>query len=150
MPGLDRGRRLRLPLIQSLKSSASCQPPANRAGRIRLALNTAFIARVASSCRRERGSLTMSLLKDIAAAASVLLVLLVVSATCSGNGEDAFSLDAALFDSALYAPRAGQGAEAGFARGATPADRIDAMFARFRPGEARPAKRYASAAAVIR
>jgi hypothetical protein len=92
----------------------------------------------------------MQLLKDLGAAASGLLVFLVVSGALFGDGERSFSFDPSLFDDALYAPRAEQAAEAGFARGATPAERINEMFARFRPGEARPAKRYASAAAVIR
>jgi hypothetical protein len=93
----------------------------------------------------------MSILKDLAAAATGLLVFFVVSGAFFGDGETGYSrFDASVFDSAIYAPGAGQAAEFQFARGATPADRVNEVFARFVPGEGKLVKRYASAAAVIR
>jgi len=91
----------------------------------------------------------MPMLKDLAAALSALLVFFVVSGAYFGDGESSSRFEASLFDSTLYAPAA-DAAEFRFARDAAPADRIRNVFARFVPGEGKPVKRYASAAAVIR
>jgi hypothetical protein len=92
----------------------------------------------------------MPILKDIAAAASALLVFLVVSGAYVGDGESNSRFDASLFDSRFYAPRSEEAAEFRFARGVAPADRINEVFARFVPGEGKLVKRYASAAVFVR
>jgi hypothetical protein len=90
----------------------------------------------------------MQMLKDLAAAATGLLVFLVVSGAVFGDDEA--RLDASLYESSLYAPRAEEAAELRYAPGTTPADRVREVFARFGPDDGKRGKRYASAGTVIR
>jgi hypothetical protein len=89
--------------------------------------------------------MSMSVLREIAAAVAGVYALLVVCDALFGVGEARFDDD--YYRSSFYAPRPG---EFRFASDTTPAARISDVFAQFMPGEAKPAKRYSSLTTVIR
>jgi len=68
----------------------------------------------------------MPVLREAAVAVAVLFALLFVSDALFGSGEARF--DGAFYDSAFYAPRS---QEFRFASDATPATRVDGVFALF-------------------
>ena len=73
-----------------------------------------------------------------------LLALLFVSDALFGDNS---RFESALYESALYAPRlveAPTTQERQFSRNATPADRVQEVFAQFVPNEGRRGKRYSA------
>ena len=73
-----------------------------------------------------------------------LLALLFVSDALFGDNS---RFEGALYESALYAPRLVEtpiAQERQFPRNATPADRVQEVFAQFVPNEARRGKRYSA------
>jgi hypothetical protein len=88
------------------------------------------------------------ILKELAVAASALLVFFAVSGTFSGDDGDS-RFEASLYESTLYAPRL-EAAELRYPRGLTPSGRVREVFDRFIPDDGKRVKRYASTAAVIR
>jgi hypothetical protein len=134
----------------SLKFFASYKPADNRFGKGRAALNPIFMTSGASFSHEKGARVSMPILNEIAVAASVLLALLFVS-SLFGPPEGNARFEASLYESTTYTSRAEQAAaaELRFARGATPADRVNDVFARFGPGDARRGKRYSSIAGII-
>jgi hypothetical protein len=93
----------------------------------------------------------MPVYKYFAVVGSALLVLLFISDAYFGDGDLRF--DGSLYESAFYAPRLDEIAattELRFTRDATPANRVAEVFAQFVPNENKRAKRYSSAATIIR
>jgi hypothetical protein len=79
---------------------------------------------------------SMSVLKEIAAAAAGVCALLFVCDAVFGVGETRFDDD--YYRSSFYAP---QSNEFRFASNTPPAARVSDAFAQFTPGEAKPGKR---------
>ena len=88
----------------------------------------------------------MSVLKEIAAAVAGVYALLLVCDAAFGVGEARFDDDYYL--ASFYAPR--PNSEFRFVGNTTPAMRVADAFAQFKPGEAKPAKRYSSLTTFIR
>jgi hypothetical protein len=94
----------------------------------------------------------MPIFRYFSVVGSSLLVLLFVCDAYFGDASGS-RFNESMFESATYAPRAGEvvaKAEIRFTRDASAADRVKDVFAQFVPNEGRRAKRYSSIGTVIR
>jgi hypothetical protein len=84
----------------------------------------------------------MQIVRYLAVAGSAWIALLLASAAVFGDDSEG-RFDAALYDSAMYAPRSDKTAmtEVRFARDANPADRVREIFGQFVANEGRRGKR---------
>jgi hypothetical protein len=90
------------------------------------------------------GAQAMPNFKYFSVVGPALLALLFVSDALFGDNS---RFEGALYESAFYAPRlveAPTTQERQFSRNATPADRVQEVFAQFVPNEARRGKRYSA------
>jgi hypothetical protein len=90
------------------------------------------------------GAQAMPKFRYFSVVGSALLALLLVSGALFGDDS---RFEGALYESALYAPRLVEAPtiqERQFPRNATPADRIQEVFAQFVPNEGRRGKRYSA------
>ena len=95
----------------------------------------------------------MAVFKYFAVVGSALLVLLFVSDALFGESEGNSRFDGSLYESAIYARRLDETADAAERRSprdVTPAVHVREVFAQFVPHESKRGKRYASTAMVIR
>jgi hypothetical protein len=94
----------------------------------------------------------MPIFRYFSVVGSSLLVLLFVCDAYFGDASGS-RFNESMFESATYAPRAGEvvaKAEIRFTRDASAADRVKDVFAQFVPNEGRRGKRYSSIGTIIR
>jgi hypothetical protein len=87
----------------------------------------------------------MIIVKEAGFAAAAVFALLLISDALFGKQESRF--DEMFYESSYYAP---QSLSFRYARNATPAQRIDDIFAQFFPAEAKRSRRYSSLTTIVR